>query len=107
MVEAVMAALGVNCIQLGSDTPPLEVAAAARETAAEIVALSFSACFPSKSLVRTVTVLRAGLPPATALWIGGGGVAASAALVAGVDVVGTLDAIEPALARWRADGATQ
>lgn len=102
MVEAVLATLEVECIQLGSDVPPLEVAAAARETGADIVALSFSSYFPRKSVVRMVTALRAALPAETVLWIGGDGARDAALLGAGVQVFETLAAIEPALQSWRA-----
>lgn len=102
MAEAVMATLGMECIQLGGDTPPAEVAAAARETAADIVALSFSAHFPPKPLVRALSALRAATPEATAIWVGGRGVSTAAGLPNGVEHIDRLDAIEPALRRWRA-----
>lgn len=102
MVEAVMATLGAECIQLGSETPDAEVAAAARETAADVVALSFSAHFPAKLLVRVVTALRAATPDATAIWVGGSGASAAAGFPPGVERIDSLEAIEPALQRWRA-----
>lgn len=99
MAEAVMTSLGMHCIQLGADTPALEVAAAARESGADIVALSFSTYFPLRSMVRMATALRSALPPATALWIGGGGAHGSGMLVAGIEVFDSFEAIEPALRR--------
>ena len=101
MAEAVLTTHGVECIQLGSDVPPMEVAAAARETCADIVALSLSSWFPRKSAVRMIRELRAALPPATVLWVGGDGAPEAAALTAGVYVFDTLAAIEPALLFWR------
>jgi len=100
MVEAVLASFELDCFQLGAETPPLEVAAAARETGADMVALSFSSFFPRRSLVRMATALRGALPPSTALWIGGDGTRGIGPLVAGIEVFDSLDAIEPALARW-------
>ena len=100
MAEAVMTSLGANCIQLGSEAPPLEVAAAAREAGADIVALSFSIHFPSRNLLRIIQALRASLP-GTSIWLGGAGVPPSAALGQDIEVFDTLDAIEPALLRWR------
>lgn len=101
MAEAVMTSLGVHCIQLGADTPPMEVAAAAADTGADVVALSFSSYFPRRSMVRMATSLRTALPPAAALWIGGEGVREAGTLVAGIEVFETLADIEPALRRWR------
>jgi DNA-binding transcriptional MerR regulator/methylmalonyl-CoA mutase cobalamin-binding subunit len=107
MAEAVMASLGMNCIQLGSEVPPSEVEAAARETGADIVALSFSSYFLSKTSMRMLVALRARLPAAASLWVGGAGMPAAAGSVPGVEAVGMLEAIEAALARWQADAAMQ
>lgn len=101
MVEAVMTALEMDCIQLGAGTPPLEVAAACRETGADIVALSFSAYFPRRSVLHMATALREALPLSTTLWIGGDGVRGVGALASGITTFDSLDAIAPALALWR------
>lgn len=106
-VEAVLATLAVDCIQLGSDVPPLEVVAAAQDTGAAIVALSFSSWFPRKSAMGTIRAMRAALAPETVLWIGGEGAPEAAALDAGVYAFETLAAIEPALLFWRSRLATQ
>lgn len=105
MAEAVMTSLGMNCIQLGAELPPMEVAAAAAESRADIVALSFSSYFPRRSLVRLSAALRASLPSSSALWIGGDGVGGAAALETGIEIFHSLDAIEPALRRWQASQA--
>lgn len=104
MAEAILSTLGAGCVQLGSDLPPLEVAAGATDVQADIVALSFSAYFPRQGALRTVRALRAALPPATRLWVGGGGAPDAAACGPGVDVFHTLAAIEPALLDWRDRG---
>lgn len=101
MTEAVMTSLGMHCIQLGADTPLAEVATAARESDADIVALSFSAGFPSRNMVRMMAALRSALPPSTALWAGGEGVCGAGMPLAGTETFDRLDAVEPALRRWR------
>lgn len=101
MAEAVMASLEMQCIPLGAETPPLEIAAAARETGADIVALSFSAHFPRRATARMAAALRSALPPATALWIGGEGASGFGSAIPGVHLFETFEAIEPALKRWR------
>jgi MerR family transcriptional regulator, light-induced transcriptional regulator len=105
MAEAVMAAHGAECIQLGTDVPASEVVAAASETGADIVALSFSAGFPRKSVARLLIQMRAALAPAAALWAGGAGADGLRHLPSGVNLFTTLDDIEPAIARWRASAA--
>jgi MerR family transcriptional regulator, light-induced transcriptional regulator len=107
MAEAVLLSLDINCIQLGSETPPSEVAAVAIDTGADIVALSFSASFPRKGAASAVAALRSALPPAMALWIGGDGARGIARNLPRVTVFDSLDAIEPALEHWRADPASQ
>ena len=101
MAEAVMASLGMNCIQLGGDTPPAEVAAAARETGADIVVLSFSSSFPGKTSLRMLRALRASVPETTTMWVGGAGLSAATAMPPGIELVGALEAIEPEFARWQ------
>lgn len=101
MVEAVLATLGADCIQFGSDVPPLEVAAAAAETGAQIVALSFSAYFPRNSALRATLALRSTLPAGTTLWVGGEGAPDIGKPASGIQVFDRLAAIEPALQRWR------
>lgn len=100
-VEAVLATLEVDCVQLGSDVPLLEVAAAARESGADIVALSFTSWFPRNNALHAVRTLRAALPADTALWVGGQGAPDAAALGPGIFAFDTLAAIEPALLFWR------
>lgn len=102
MAEAVMASLAMHCIQLGAETPPLEVATAAREACADIVALSFSSYFPQRAGMRMTASLRSALPQETALWIGGDGAGRFGRPMPGVVFFDTLDVIKPALARWRA-----
>lgn len=105
MVEAVLATLEVECVQLGTDVPPLEVAAAARDSGAQIVALSFSTYFPRKSATHTIRSLRAALPPATVLWVGGDGAPDAVQFGAGVCVLQSLAEIEAALPAWRSQRA--
>ena len=107
MVEAVLTTLGAECVQLGTDVPPPELAAAAAETGADIVALSFSAYFPRKSAARAVTALRAALPPGVALWVGGDGAPDAADMGAGLELFNGLAAIEPALQRWRSPSGAE
>ncbi|RZJ84657.1 MAG: MerR family transcriptional regulator [Massilia sp.] len=107
MAEGVMSSLGMNCIQLGAETPAVEVAAAARETCADIVALSFSSYFPRKSLVRLVAAMRSSLPSTCALWVGGDGVRGAPALEAGIDTFRSLEAIETGLRRWQGSHAAE
>lgn len=101
MAEAVMTSLGVDCIQLGAELPAAEVTAAARETGANIIALSFSAYFPRRSMVRLTASLRSSLPPATLLWLGGEGMRGAAVHGPGIERFLSLEGIEAAVHGWR------
>ena len=73
MSECLLTLEGATCIPLGTQTPLADIVRAASAHAADVVALSFSAAFPSRQVLPLVSQLRAGLPPAVALWLGGGG----------------------------------
>ncbi|QOY96723.1 cobalamin B12-binding domain-containing protein [Massilia sp. UMI-21] len=101
MIEALLALDGANCVALGTETPPASIARAAHSHRADIVALSFSAAYPRRQTAASLQQLRQLLPDTVALWAGGAGVAALAA-VDGVRLLPTLDSGRQALAGWRA-----
>ena len=102
MVEALLALEGAECIPLGTQMPLLEISRAAEAHAADIVALSFSVAFPQRQIGGLVQHLRQTLPPATALWIGGGGIRRLAPQ-AGVDLLPELADATRALQQWRSE----
>lgn len=107
MVEAVLTLEGAHCIPLGTQMPLLEIVRAARAHEADAVALSFSIAFPQRQIGGLLEQLRLMLPPGTALWAGGRGVARQTA-PAGVTLLPCLDDAIDAVGRWRttASGAS-
>lgn len=101
MSECLLTLEGATCIPLGTQTPLADIVRAASAHAADVVALSFSAAFPSRQVLPLVAQLRAGLPPAVALWLGGGGSERLRCAPDGVRVVPSLAGILEALAEWR------
>ncbi len=77
MVEALFALEGAACIPLGTQMPLTEIARAAAAHRADIVALSFSVCFPHRHIPAQLMQLRQLLPDDVALWVGGSGIARS------------------------------
>jgi MerR family transcriptional regulator, light-induced transcriptional regulator len=73
MVEAVMSLGNAYCISMGPQSPLNEIASAATELKADIVALSFSIAFPKKKIPPLLRELRAQLPTHIKLWAGGDG----------------------------------
>jgi DNA-binding transcriptional MerR regulator len=100
MVEALFSLEGAECIPLGTQMPLMEIGRAATAHRAEIVALSFSVAFPQRQIPGLLQQLRLLLPPAVALWAGGGGVR-RVARQDGVHLLHTLDEALAALADWR------
>ncbi|MBK1680780.1 MerR family transcriptional regulator [Rhodocyclus tenuis] len=100
MAQALLALDGASCIPLGTQTPLFDIAMAAKAHQAHIVALSFSASFPTRQVAPLVAQLRDMLPAQTELWIGGGG-SERARAVSGVRVLSSLDAALVALDDWR------
>lgn len=101
MVEALFALEGAECVPLGTQMPLLEISRAAAAHGADIVALSFSAAFPQRQIPALLQQLRAALPEAVALWVGGGGIR-RVADIPGIKRLVTLEDATAALADLRA-----
>ena len=101
MAESIMTLSGAGCISLGTQTPLLEVCAAAEAQQAEIVALSFSAMMGMQEVWTSLTELRERLPSRVGIWVGGSSAALLRRSLAGVDPVLSLDRIDEAVIGWR------
>ena len=101
MVEALLTLEGVDCIQLGAQTPLAEIARAATAHKADVVALSFSAAFNERRAAAGLAELRAVLPKKIRIWCGGASVAQLRASPEGVDVLGGLDSVPGQVEQWR------
>ena len=99
MAQAVLADAGASCTDIGPHVPPNELAAAARASQAEIVALSFSFSYPEWRVRPLLTHLRQSLPATVELWAGGAGVAFIKRAPRGVHIFSDLNAAVAALAR--------
>lgn len=75
MAEALFTLDGGNCIPLGTETPLSDIARAAETHQVDVVALSFSAAFPSRQIPGLLRQLRQRLPAQVRLWAGGEGMA--------------------------------
>ena len=99
MAEAVLVLEGCRCIQLGAQVPLGDIVAAAAAHRVDVVALSFSALLSPAQVLDPLAELRARLPGAVALWVGGGS-AALARAAAGIDVFKDFDALALHARRW-------
>jgi len=101
MVEALLVLEGCVCVSLGTQTPLTDIAQAARAHRADVAALSFSNVHKPALVQASLRELRAQLPPATALWVGGACTALYQGPLAGVTAVAQLPALQPLVAQWR------
>jgi methylmalonyl-CoA mutase cobalamin-binding subunit len=102
MVEVMLASEGAQCCSLGPRMPLTDIRTSAMTSAADIVALSFSAAFPLRQALSGVRALRDSLPDSVDIWAGGGGAHERLASIPGVSVIGAIRTVPVALAEWRA-----
>ena len=104
MVQCHLAEAGARCVALGPATPLADIAEAARRTAADVVGLSFSAWSAPRDVLDAVQRLRAALPAAVQLWVGGAGAQRPLrrARSAGVTLLARAADVGAAVSRWRA-----
>jgi methanogenic corrinoid protein MtbC1 len=100
MVECMLALEGAQCVSLGPQMPLADIARAAAAHRADIVALSFSAAFPTRQAAGLLAELRATLPAQLALWAGGSGLL-RATVPAGVQQLDSFVSLVEAVGRWR------
>jgi methanogenic corrinoid protein MtbC1 len=101
MVEVLLTLEGVDCIQLGAETPLADIVRAAAAHGADVVALSFSAAFNEKQAAAALVELRALLPMQIGIWCGGAGVARFRTPIQGVEVLGDLESVAGKVKQWR------
>lgn len=103
MVEALMALHGASCLSLGTRTPVRDIALAVRSRQSDVVALSFTGVVPAGALGDGLAELRSALSPEVEIWAGGGSEALRRRRIEGVQVIPSLEAIAPEIARWRSE----
>jgi DNA-binding transcriptional MerR regulator len=94
MVEAMMAVEGFHCTSLGVQTPLWDLVLAANAYRSDILALSFTACVNPNQIVEGLAELRAKLPPALQIWVGGSTPALHRRAVPGVRAFDTLEELQ-------------
>lgn len=100
MVEALLSLEGAECIPLGTQMPLPDIARAAMAHRADVVALSFSAAYPSRRIPSLLEQLHALLSTDTEVWVGGSG-ALHAPLPDATRRIGGLEQAIDELERWR------
>jgi methanogenic corrinoid protein MtbC1 len=102
MAEALMALEGCSCVSLGTQTPILDIAQAARAQKADVIALSFSSQMNQNQVVDGLNELKSKLAPGLELWVGGDNQALRKRPPEGVTVLSALQDISANVKVWRA-----
>ncbi len=105
MTEAMLHLQDCRTLHLGPAVPEAEIAHAAIEARADILALSFSVAHHPARTVDVLVTLRERLPPSVLIWAGGANCGLRHPLPPGIAVFDTLAAIPAAIAQWRAGRA--
>ncbi|MBS1172306.1 MAG: transcriptional regulator, MerR family, partial [Proteobacteria bacterium] len=101
MAEALLASEGAQCLSLGTRTPLPDIRMAAMASAADIVALSFSAAYPARQALSALHALRQALPASVGVWAGGAALRDKARQLEGIRVIGDIGDTLEALREWR------
>ncbi len=105
MAEALLHLHGARCMSLGIRVPLDGIAEAARQTGADVVALSFSGSFNAAQVGTALSELRQLLPARTALWAGGSNLALQRRLPDGVLPIASIALVPQLLKDWRSSAA--
>lgn len=101
MVEALLVLEGCTCVSLGTQTPLTDIVQAAQAHCADVVALSFSNVHKAAEVRANLHELRAQLPAATALWVGGACTGLYQWPQPGISAIRHLSGLQPLVAQWR------
>lgn len=101
MVEAMMRLDNVDAICFGAQMPVRDIAQAVIKHKMNIVALSFSASYPTSKAIDFLEELRFRLPLSIDIWAGGNALKSTRRSIEAVDFFHDLESIRNAAAAWR------
>lgn len=101
MVEAMMRLESIDSICFGAQMPVRDIVQAALKHKVNIVALSFSASFPTSKAIDFLEELRFRLPLSVDIWAGGSSLKSTRRSIEAVELFNDLDSIKKAANIWR------
>lgn len=101
MTEAMLRLDNVDAVCFGAQTPVRDIVQAAQKHRMDIVALSFSASYPSSKAIEFLEELRFRLPLTIEIWAGGSALRSTRRSVESVEFFHDLSSIRKAVQAWR------
>ena len=101
MVEAMCVAAGAYCTSLGTRIPLSDISKYASDGRYDVVALSFSAAYPSRTVTKDLTQFRELLPAKIAIWAGGGALNQKRIKLPNTTILTNIEGVPALVAHWR------
>ena len=101
MVEALCASEGAHCTSLGTRMPLHEISKYASDGDYDVVALSFSAAYPSRNAIRDLKLFRDLLPMHITIWAGGAALNQKRFVLTNTTRLTHLEGVADLVAQWR------
>lgn len=101
MVEAMCVSAGAHCTSLGTRIPLPDIAKYAVDGRYDVVAVSFSAAYPSRNMVRDLKQFRTLLPESVTIWAGGGALNKKRINLPNVVVLTNIAGVPSLVSDWR------
>lgn len=101
MVEAMCVSEGAHCTSLGTRIPLTDISKYAIDGRFDVVALSFSAAYPSRTVLKDLKQFRDLLPEDIAIWAGGAALNQKRLALANTTVLTRIEGVPALVADWR------
>ena len=101
MVEAMCVSEGAYCTSLGTSVPLPDIAKYAMDGKYDVVALSFSAAYPSRDVIKDLKQFRHILPEEISIWAGGAGLIQKRIHLPNLAVLTDIDGVPGLVRDWR------
>lgn len=101
MVEAMCVSEGAHCTSLGTRIPLTDISKYAIDGRFDVVALSFSAAYPSRTVLKDLKQFRDLLPEDIAIWAGGAALNQKRLALPNTTVLTRIEGVPALVADWR------
>lgn len=101
MVEAMCVSVGAHCTSLGTRIPLSDISKYASDGRYDVVALSFSAAYPSRTVMKDLAQFRELLPAEIEIWAGGAALNQKRIKLPNTRILTNIEGVPALVANWR------